>query len=92
MPYLPQVAIDALAADLKNTSAVTHWLMDVTTESFFVWANKLRKTEETGKSVSLRFAMPEGAHYFEKFGFKVAAFDFFQTSRSRLAKQRDGTG
>lgn len=88
LPYLTESQIDSLAMSLHETKTVSDWLMDIATEAFIRLLQQTWQMEEPRESkVSLRFAPLEGAHYFDKFGWKVGEFDSFMEGSKEIGRQ-----
>jgi methyltransferase (TIGR00027 family) len=88
LPYLPETAIEGLATELRNTRTISQWLMDMTTEKFMrLMKHRFLNEESAASQVALAFAPEEGAHYFEKFGWHVTAFESFLEAGERLNRK-----
>jgi methyltransferase (TIGR00027 family) len=88
LPYLKEETVRAIAADLKQASAVTAWLMDVTVMAFIDWFRaQVGMKEEPSSDVKLQFAPIEGTEYFESLGWRTRVFDSFLDGSKRFNKQ-----
>jgi len=88
LPYLTEPQVGTLATSLHETKSVSHWLTDITTEAFIKLLRETWQMEEPRESkVALKFAPLEGAHYFDKFGWRVGEFDSFMEGSKEIGRQ-----
>ncbi len=87
LPQLPEATVAELAATLRDSRTVDHWLMDLTTVSFLERMRDRWKPQAATDDASLRFVPKGGTSYFEGLGWRLEAFDSFLDGSEKIGRK-----
>ena len=85
--YLSPENVSALACELFNQSSFAWWLMDVVGPKFFASVRELWAQQPLQDSVQFKFAPPEGARFFEPFGWRIEEFRSFEAEGQLIHRE-----